>query len=166
MLTLPPEIRNAIYAYALNRILDIEIKPTLRGPALPKVCRQLRAEALEMWYSLNEFETIVKDYDATLVLNWHAHCRKLLQSASSVSTYYILSGVSDWNNLKAWLYGRWLASDPYGLVEGTGSGSMAVFLEAAHSLLDSFLQRPWNEFEVAVENLRLAVGAYDDAWKD
>lgn len=52
---LPPELRNAVYEQALRE--DSKVLPgTGKEPALFKVCRQVREEALQMFYSLNDLE--------------------------------------------------------------------------------------------------------------
>lgn len=169
LLTLPPELRNRIYTYALIEPDEIWITPELLQPSLVRVCRQLRAEALELWLTGNKYQVMVIDCDATLATRWHELCCKLLQSDKKVTTEYKITGLANFNNLKAWLRWRWYCSPHFhtGFMYGldvSGAPGQIRFMVAAHKVLDLFVGRPWNEFEEALENLRLAVGAYDHAW--
>ncbi|KAK5117452.1 hypothetical protein LTR85_008837 [Meristemomyces frigidus] len=52
---LPPEIRNAIYGYTLQE--DTKVLPgTGKEPGLFKTCHQVREEALQMFYFINDLE--------------------------------------------------------------------------------------------------------------
>ncbi|KAK4540490.1 hypothetical protein LTR36_009128 [Oleoguttula mirabilis] len=67
LLELPPELRNYIYELVVTRNGPIDMRPRswsldglpeieLRQPALAGTCKQIRAEALATFYSLNVFE--------------------------------------------------------------------------------------------------------------
>ena len=70
---LPPELRNKIYGYCVtsNKALLLRgtciCKPPLEElalrPSVTRVCRQLRAEALPLFYLLNEFEAHINKCD-------------------------------------------------------------------------------------------------------
>lgn len=83
LLTMPAEIRNRIYAYALAvpvilpddklsdsdhadmDVLDFKGK----HPALLRACRQTRREAISLYYE-NEFLLILEDFDSTRAIEW------------------------------------------------------------------------------------------------
>ena len=57
-LDLPAELRNEIYTYALVERIPIDVnhsRPYLREPAMLFVSRQVRPEALSVWYGENKF---------------------------------------------------------------------------------------------------------------
>lgn len=58
-LDLPPELRNEVYGHNLIKNYPIEVRPTqpyLKEPALSAVNKQVRFEALAIWYGVNIFE--------------------------------------------------------------------------------------------------------------
>lgn len=57
LLELPAELRNKIYEYALVEQWCIEIdRQNHLQPGLLRTCHQIRAEAIEMFYSENQFQ--------------------------------------------------------------------------------------------------------------
>ena len=75
--TIPREIRDLIYQFALTESGDILVTPTSRHeaqrvaagqsipnkPALLSVCHQVRHEATEVYYAVNTFRAIISDDD-------------------------------------------------------------------------------------------------------
>ncbi|KAK5120783.1 hypothetical protein LTR85_005849 [Meristemomyces frigidus] len=59
LLSIPPEIRNYIYGLALTESDDIVVPSSgkLSQPALLRVCKQVRTEALAIYYASNNFRS-------------------------------------------------------------------------------------------------------------
>ena len=58
LLSLPAELRNRIYEYALAEQRSIKITPGLRTPALLRASSQLRREARPIWFEVNSFRLV------------------------------------------------------------------------------------------------------------
>lgn len=87
ILSLPPELRNEIYGYALmatNEIVKISTEGDDYHPALLRTCKQIRNEARPLWYATAEFRAIVDSDNASGPFNWisrvHPKDQKLIKS--------------------------------------------------------------------------------------
>ena len=77
LLSLPPELRNAIYELALNESIGVVVDNRFGQPALLNTCRQIRAEARPVWYTENRFlvrihnskDDVLARFDEHLVTN-------------------------------------------------------------------------------------------------
>lgn len=66
LLSLPGELRNRIYRYALHSERGIEIDKvrwSIHQPPLLKTCKTIRAEALRLFYMENKISTNIHDWD-------------------------------------------------------------------------------------------------------
>jgi len=73
LLSLPPELRNPNYRYALVGTPSVKIKNRTHvpePPALLQTCRQVRAEAHGIYFLKNDFIFYVKNCDASLYIHW------------------------------------------------------------------------------------------------
>ncbi|KAK3071495.1 hypothetical protein LTR53_008505 [Teratosphaeriaceae sp. CCFEE 6253] len=72
LLGLPPELRNAIYTYALSSsepiIVSAQVGPA--RPALLQQCKQITAEAIQIYYTTNPVRLCVAPTTHTAVLDW------------------------------------------------------------------------------------------------
>jgi hypothetical protein len=71
LLSLPPELRNIIWGYAV--VQDSLIHPSTNDditPSVTRVCRQMRAETITMYFSKNQFLFNIVDHDATAILRF------------------------------------------------------------------------------------------------
>jgi len=68
------------------------------------VNRSIRAEAKQLWYTSNEFQFWIADYDARLLKLFHRRvCAMLTRRAIAHVQYSMrLGGAPQWANLKAW----------------------------------------------------------------
>jgi len=80
LLTLPAELRNSIYAFAL--ILDHAVYATdgdgheQESPALLRTCKQIRTEAMGLFYSVNNMFIIsIQKGEPEPATRWLAHHR-------------------------------------------------------------------------------------------
>ena len=56
LLSLPPEIRNFIYTYALYNSSPIKLTGTQKMPSIIYTNRQIRSEKIAMWAAINTFQ--------------------------------------------------------------------------------------------------------------
>ncbi|KAK3063925.1 hypothetical protein LTS18_011639 [Coniosporium uncinatum] len=69
---LPAELRNHIYRYALTESHELVISDSAppQQPALTRTCRQIRTEALGIFYLNNGFRCHVDNLDSSLMRRW------------------------------------------------------------------------------------------------
>ncbi len=80
-----------------------------------------------------------------------------------------ISGDPSWQNLKAWLYSRWLKKAKYPALNvpafpRSGHLPTKIFFKAAHDLLNNYVDREWMIFDLMVEEMRSLALCYDNAW--
>lgn len=104
-LALPTELRNRIYTFTLGQNQYFWITNTTwptHQPALLKTSRQIRDEALGLFYHQNTFSAQVHDWQDTVVERFRA-LRKQYQIASHWHHHF--TGEPHWKNLLEWLGG-------------------------------------------------------------
>jgi hypothetical protein len=70
---LPGEVRNLIYRFTLLEPANIKIQATPQPeqqPTLLQICRQIRREALGIYYNENKFAFSIADFDASVLIKW------------------------------------------------------------------------------------------------
>ncbi|KAK3710461.1 hypothetical protein LTR37_010304 [Vermiconidia calcicola] len=77
MEALPAELRTLIYQFALTEDGEIAITRHLKQPPLLRTCRQVRNEALQLWYTSNTFYIDVSDCDDTELYAFEQHLRNI-----------------------------------------------------------------------------------------
>lgn len=96
-LTLPAELRNSIYELVIISPDELVItkEGNLATPPLLQVCKQIRCEALTMYYAENCFRALVDDHDACGLEAWlkskvqpdmRKHIRKFKLEHSGIET--------------------------------------------------------------------------------
>ncbi|KAK5127468.1 hypothetical protein LTR85_006807 [Meristemomyces frigidus] len=104
VLRLPAELRNIIYHYTLVQQTCIVIEagdtPPLE-PALLHVNRQVRREAIDMYYQQNEFEFTIANCDASCYLKWCKSTQR--RKRSNLIWRFETIGNTNWPNLWTWL---------------------------------------------------------------
>jgi hypothetical protein len=104
LLNLPGELRNRIYRFAIISPLSIELdigRWQNHQPALLRTCKQVRIEALRLFYIENKITTNIHDWDPVVKVR----CSQLLAShkIKSHHLYHYFTGGPNWTNLLAWL---------------------------------------------------------------
>ncbi|KAK5127508.1 hypothetical protein LTR85_006847 [Meristemomyces frigidus] len=104
LLSLPPELRNAIYRFATVGANELIIDPQQLilappEPGLLSVCKQIRKEASGLYYRENLFLFSVRDFDASLYVLWCSASKLRKQCHQR----FLTSGSNNWSNLLAWL---------------------------------------------------------------
>lgn len=97
-LSLPPEMRNMIYRYALVEG-DIFMDPTMTQPAVLQLNRQIRSEAKQIYYQENNFYWALWANNAEKYIAW---CTTSKQRRNAKCKWK-LRGPRNWANLLKWL---------------------------------------------------------------
>lgn len=84
LLSIAPEMRNKIYEHVLlsKHRIDLSQLPHRKQPALLSVCRQIRTEAIAIYYNENKFSFKVKEYDAAKAIPAKALSKKYLSGST------------------------------------------------------------------------------------
>lgn len=167
LLTLPGEIRTAIYEFSCLEEGRIVITRDLKPPPLLSTCRQIRSEATAIWYGQNEFEVTVWDCDASLLNSFYRHQKRLgLLDLAPMPMHFKLGGFRKWSNLVRWcldIYhyrGTRFQDDP------ARTDAFCVVIAAAHEIVQANRTISWEVCERALESLRLVVFRLDRGWQD
>jgi len=102
LLQLPPELRNRIYEHAVFDNV-VMITPSLKQPSLLHSCKQIREEALGIFYA-NEFKLHIQDCDAGLLMAFSVHLKDVGHE-DGVMRFSV--GGKNWNNLQQWCLRIW-----------------------------------------------------------
>ncbi|KAK5121096.1 hypothetical protein LTR85_005580 [Meristemomyces frigidus] len=160
LLRLPAEIRNAIYGYALAED-EIAVTAGLQQPPLLHICRQVRVEALGLWYTSNDFVIPIEDCDATLLVAFVGHLR--LVGHAGVDLPVMLGG-KNWSNLQRWCRAIWSQQCVHHLPRYAEATEVEAVIIAAHDIAAQYVNEPWESCEQALENLGFVVGKFDSEW--
>lgn len=161
-LSLPPELRTAIFEYALIEEDEIEITRQLRQPALLQTSRQMRGETLPMWYLRNSFYSKIRNCDALLNTRFHTHIWDSGLVGVQVATRIHGRG-RDWANLVKWCEYVWRHGRARVLMDEDMDGDEAV-VAAAHDVAENYSGKPWAECEEALKTLHFVVSRLDRSW--
>ncbi|KAK5111965.1 hypothetical protein LTR85_011712 [Meristemomyces frigidus] len=161
-LSLPPELRNAIYEYALLGPSSIEVNPDFKIPGPLVACQQVRNEALGIYYKLNTFSIVVEDCDATLLNLWTQHCCKIGQLEYDLAI--LVDGDANWDNLVKWVKAIWAGDGSRRLLEVEGMSELEQSICAAHDIGYELTHSKWQGCEDALWDLLIRIGGKDDSW--
>ncbi|KAK5121087.1 hypothetical protein LTR85_005571 [Meristemomyces frigidus] len=162
LLSLPPELRAAIFEYCLHEG-EIQITAQLQQPGLLQTCKQLRAETLPMWYYAkdNVFHAEIRDCDASLYNRFECHVRAIGFDQDYGSTYRVIG--KNWGNLVKWCEAVWCGeSVAFFMVDDMDDEEAVV--AAAHDIASRHSGRPWPECEAALHTLHFVVSKLKKGW--
>ena len=104
LLSLPGELRNRIYRYALHSDRNIEIDKarwSIHQPPLLKTCKTIRAEALRLFYIENKISTNIHDWDP--IVKFRFQQLMLSHNIRPQQLHHYFTGVPNYQNLYQWL---------------------------------------------------------------
>jgi hypothetical protein len=104
LLSLPGELRNRIYRYALHSERGIEIDKvrwSTHQPPLLKTCKTIRAEALRLFYIKNKISTNIHDWDPIVKYKFQQLMASHGIRPQQLNHYF--TGGPNWKNLMDWL---------------------------------------------------------------
>lgn len=101
LLSLPPELRNAIYREVLleNGVVRITNEARPAPPSLLQVNRQIRKEATAIYYKENTLRFCIWKFDAGVYITWS----QLFTFHGEFSTRWSFEGPRNWENLLQWV---------------------------------------------------------------
>ena len=160
-----------IYKYALSEEDgSVTVTDDLKPPVLFSINRQIRFEAIHIWFcEINVFIIEIRDCDAKLLRKF----LRLYWSATVDLDFGIRLGEMDlgmsfrgkrnWANLLDWCRGVWKGElcDYPALDEG---GRTQAVVTAATQMATQHKGRSWDECEAALETLRRVVGKFEPKW--
>ncbi|KAK4541936.1 hypothetical protein LTR36_007300 [Oleoguttula mirabilis] len=159
LMSLPAELRNAIYEYALTED-EITVDSNLKQPALLHTCRQIPTEALGLWYTSGHFVAQVHDCDATLLVAFSQHLVSIGQTDAKL---FMVAYGKDWKNLEQWCYAIW-SGQCLGLPKDEDADDEEAVIMAAHDCTTRHIGMPWDVCQQALENLKFVVTRLDSEW--
>lgn len=162
LLAVAPELRNRIYDYALLDPDTVVVTTALQQPALLRVNKQIRGEALELDYCTIYFDVAVADCDATLLAQFTQYLDGL--HLTCAARIFMSMMVENWTNLVAWckLIHEGKCDGLTSLdMDDTFNDSEAV-MRAAHRTART--DRSWAACLKELAELRFLVGRIDKAW--
>ena len=166
LLQLPGELRNKIYSDVLVDSNRIEIDRHVPQPALLEVCREVRQEAVKIFWTENTFNIYIRGYSGGL------HCalerlRRRYDAKLAASHTVEFGPVACWPALL-----RWLEQVHRGYSDGVGLGEEPEELDdeellvfATFAIAKACSKLPWAEVVKLVEPQRIILERYDDGWK-
>jgi hypothetical protein len=104
LLSLPGELRNRIYRFALHSERTIEVDKLrwpLHQPPLLKTCKTIRAEALRLFYTENKISTNIHDWDP--IVKYRFQQLMAIHNIRPQHLHHYFTGVPNWKNLTDWL---------------------------------------------------------------
>lgn len=164
-LDLPGELRNRIYRYALvtpERIL-------LRGenkkqPALLRVSRQVRKEAIKIYYDENEFAYHFVDLAGAPGECCYEIVRRY-RSEGRNNFVVVMRGGGTWKNLLAWVKARYEYRHlPCCWVGSQSTPTRTRVAHAAFDIATEMRSQPWTNIEAVLEAFHRGVAAENPAW--
>ena len=163
LLTLPAELRNKIYDYALVEPDKIIVDEDLKLPGLLFTCRQTLQESLGIYYG-NAFFLKIKDCNMRLLTAFHKHKGNLAGIANVDLPPFLIwmrkQGV-DWANLEDWCHSVWKRD----LLASTGhwrtDNDHKVIIAAHQIALNS---GSWESCKKQLDALRMVAGALNPKW--
>ncbi|KAK5678505.1 hypothetical protein LTS10_008949 [Elasticomyces elasticus] len=151
LLTLPPELREIIYAHALQEDGEIAVTKSLKQPGLLRTCTQLRRETKGMWYHLNKFSVDIGRLDAILVHAWSRHLYFINVRRGALSTR--ISRSPAWTNLMARARLVWSMECPFAQETYEDMTPTESVIAAMHEIAEDHMGRSWEKCELALEKL-------------
>ncbi|CAK3747693.1 Hypothetical predicted protein [Lecanosticta acicola] len=160
--SLPAEVRNQIYAYALVARKEIAVTPHLHEPDLLSTSRQIRFEARKFYYRNNTFRVPVRNCDAALLVKFNKFLIQFGDGEGSVRLLMKLTGRKNWANVLAWCeqihtqrLNTWYWCRP--------KTPMETVIEAAHKIVRNG-GLSWERCKEGLDALGDTIGKYDAAW--
>lgn len=167
LLSLPPELRNNIYHLVLvepRAIVIDDQRPPPPEPGLLSVCKQIRSEAIGVYFKANLFRFIIHDLDATTYIRWcvASHKRKSCHKRFEVRESY------NWTNLLVWLKayydGRCRRVGP--TKRGRGIPMVVYNLFKVVDNLSCIHALSWEQVAVNLEYMHEALKMTDSRWME
>lgn len=171
LLTLPAEIRLTIFEMALTEEEAVIVdKAGFTCPALTRVCRQLRSEAMKVWLQANVFILEVDDFSLAVPRRWMAFLSPHDCEPETVNTALDVNPSYNWTNLLEWAMA---SHDDENMVKcvlapvRTDEGLQRDFVILSTVCLIAMAAQgqPWMKCKAALDMFRLTLMQLDEGWK-
>ncbi|KAK4548794.1 hypothetical protein LTR36_008567 [Oleoguttula mirabilis] len=158
LLSIPAELRNHIYRYALVEEGEIRVDaPHRTQPALLCTCRQIREEASGILFGENRFTTPVMDLEWPVPTD-HWFNKHVGDDAELTIR---LHGVQKWANLEAWLQ-RYHSRELRGI--GHSESQEWEVVAKAFEIVAVLKRTPWETVQKVVQKYKEGVDLTDGSW--
>ncbi|SMQ55866.1 unnamed protein product [Zymoseptoria tritici ST99CH_3D7] len=168
LLNLPPELRIAIWELAVTD--DAQYIPVIAtGYARPKLletCKQVRSEALELFYLSNHFHFDIRGYNDSLLLKF-AEPLKAMNIRAYLTKAGFKTWTPGWDGLMRWLENLHTGQHWLSLANSKAPGSAACLLVKGLFVTARALREvEWNRLKEILESMRPALVALDARWAE
>jgi hypothetical protein len=183
-LRLPPELRNRIYKYALrleNGICEVNETTGFPEPALLFTCKDIRREAIAVFYSVNTIRLVIESYSPSMPIFMHKKRLAVLTRygykipAAEAS----MEGLARWRNLLSWLrhvhenactsLTSIKPAPPLGIRghirEAPDYDKEKTVVAGLFSMVETMSEVPWDRVEKSLGMLRYGLVQYDSEWE-
>ena len=181
---LAAELRNTIYEYALyldDGVIEVSETAGIPEPALLLTCKDIRREAIGVFYSINTIKLLIDSYSPAMPLLMHKKQEAILwqyQYKITVSDVR-LDGPSDWRNLLAWLrhyheadgavaFALSALGPPLGTrghkPEATLLAKELTVIAGLFDMVSHLDGMEWDSFEGTLGMFRYALAVFDEMW--
>ncbi|KAK5124415.1 hypothetical protein LTR85_001632 [Meristemomyces frigidus] len=155
LLSLPGELRNHIYRFALLSPSRIPIgSDTLAQPSLLHACHQVRKEAKPIYYKENKFCVTITNFHFGLDMAFTRQCMPCRHL--NVTAALVQIGQGSWQNLLNGLKACHEGSCG-GLRYSEGEDLFWAYAARAFEMVKDLKSCPWPQVEKALDKYRLAV---------
>ncbi|KAK4500664.1 hypothetical protein PRZ48_008853 [Zasmidium cellare] len=169
LLGFPAEIRNRIYEHALIEDDAIDVNPTgLPQPALLCTSRQIRTEAIGIYYNSNKFRVLIQSWDGAKFTKFYEIFEKNTTTRNLYANIRLsFHGGPNWANLFRWLKvahagEMWTLEWVWDLDDQTKEFATVGALFT--TLMHTTRHLPWAEAKQIMFSLRMMLAFVDGAW--
>jgi hypothetical protein len=181
---LPPELRNRVYEYALrfdNGICEVNENVGIPESALLLTCKEIRREAIGIFYSLNEVHVVLESFSPAMPILIEKKMAALYKQYRYKIEIKGLStrGPRSWRNLMSWLktahgpqrsligilgVSSPLETLPYSQGADLTAKEMTI-VGGLFRVASMMTHLPWDQVEEALNMLRYGVVQYSSEWE-
>lgn len=175
LLSLPPELRVMIFEFVLiSGRITISPSAVPAWPALLSTNRQVREEALKIWYGKNLFSFTVVDCDGSLANKFRRNTQWKIYHPQKDNALVNFQGRPDWRNLMDWCRdvhcgsATAIFSIPKEHREDVSKYPLLAVLAAAQEISAASRARRerWSTCKATLKSLRMVAGVADRRWLD
>ncbi|CZT17403.1 uncharacterized protein RCC_03237 [Ramularia collo-cygni] len=178
--TMPSEIQDFIYKYALlepdTKDAVVQVHRTgYSRPGLLQTCKQIRSDALKIWYYGTKFHVRIHDFDSAPLQKWGASFTSIGLIRGKVTMYSTPRWEPSWDNLIVWLelyhagilHGR--CPQPAHLLEQAKENRVDLqwyFPGVMFDVAKALRHVEWKEVKEILVSMRTSLLATDSRWND
>lgn len=176
LLSLPAELRNRVYRLVLleNRPIRVTQSGFDQGGGLLSTCKQIRQEALKIYYYENKFLVITPKWNTDTLVSFHTETLRLQLRVGPYGVRCNLASTSQephWANLLEWarrLHSRelsWWSSNEDGYTLSGTRGTVAFNVCRAMRIMACEMRAmPWSQVKEVLAPQRIVLASVDKRW--